>query len=182
MTDSQLQQKRIIAGLIDIAIAIAIGVGFAVVGAGVGLAGGMADAGTTGAMAGSFVGRIVGFIGSLVGLGYILGRDVLFGGSSLGKKTQNIRVVTRAGGPITFNESARRNAIFAIGSALGLVSATLQLVPCLGDAVACMLLPLTILGGLVSLGAAVYEIIRITQDPEGIRYGDQLAGTKVIRA
>jgi hypothetical protein len=42
-------------------------------------------------------------------------------------------------------------------------------------------MPLWILGVFVSLGAAIYEILRITQDPEGVRYGDQLAATRVVR-
>ena len=41
--------------------------------------------------------RILGFLGSLISLGYILGRDVVAGDRSLGKKIQDIRVVTTAG-------------------------------------------------------------------------------------
>ena len=89
--------------------------------------------------------------------------------------------MTVSGQPIGAMESARRNAVFAIGAALGLVSATLRLVPCLGDAVACLLWPLVFLGGIVSLGVAVFEIIKITQEPDGIRMGDQMAGTRVVR-
>ena len=107
--------------------------------------------------------------------------DVVAGDRSLGKKFQNIRVVTTAGGPITFNESARRNGIFAIGSALGVLSATLGLIPCLGDAVNCLLMPLFILGFLVSVGAAIFEVLQIVQQPDGIRFGDKTAGTRVVR-
>jgi hypothetical protein len=38
-----------------------------------------------------------------------------------------------------------------------------------------------ILGGLISLGAAVYELLQITQRNDGVRYGDQMAGTRVVR-
>jgi uncharacterized RDD family membrane protein YckC len=129
----------------------------------------------------NYVPRILGFLGALISLGYILGRDVLAGDRSIGKKIQDIRVVTTTGAPIDFMTSARRNGIFAIGAALGVLSATLQLIPCLGDAVACMLMPLTLLGMLVAVGAAIYELLQITQQPEGIRFGDKTAGTRVIR-
>lgn len=175
MTDRDLQQRRIVAALVDIGVAIAIWIGFTLAGWAIGMA---IDA-TTGV--GMYVPRIVGFLGSLISLGYILGRDVVAGDRSIGKKMQGIRVVTVAGGPVTFNESARRNGIFAIGAAMGLLSATLQLIPCLGDMVACLLLPLTILGALISVGAAIFEIVKITQEPEGIRFGDQQAGTRVVR-
>jgi hypothetical protein len=78
-------------------------------------------------------------------------------------------------------ESAKRNGIFAIGAALGVLSSTLGLVPCLGDAVRCILLPVWILGMLVGLAAAIYELIQITQRADGVRYGDQMAGTRVVR-
>ena len=114
-------------------------------------------------------------------LAYILGRDLTAGDRSIGKKLQNIRVVTVAGAPIGFMESAKRNGIFAIGAACGVISATLGLVPCLGDAVRCLLLPVWILGLLIGLAAAIYELIQITQRPDGVRYGDQIAGTRVVR-
>lgn len=178
MTDRELQQKRIVAAVIDIAIAIAISIVFWVAAAALGFA---VSRATSSSGVGGYVPRILSFLGSLLSVAYVLGRDMLAGDRSLGKKIQNIRVVTVTGAPITFNESLRRNAIFAIGSGLGLLSATLQLVPCFGDAVACLLMPLIVLGGLVSLGAAIFELIKITQDPEGIRMGDRMAGTRVVR-
>lgn len=178
MTDRDLQQKRMVAAAIDIGIAIAISVVFMVLSGGATFALGRGTDSSTAAM---IVPRLLGFIGSVIGLGYVLGRDMLAGGRSIGKQVQGLRLVTTSGMPITFMDSARRNALFAIGSALGLVAATLQLIPCLGDAVACLLSPLIFLGGLVSLGIAIFEMVKITQDPEGIRMGDQMAGTRVIR-
>jgi uncharacterized RDD family membrane protein YckC len=178
MTDGDLQQKRIVAALIDMAIVIAIYIVFFVVSMVLGVGAGALDGG--GAVSG-YLPRILSFIGSAVVLGYILGRDVVSGDRSIGKKIQNIRVVTTAGGPITFNESMRRNGIFAIGAALGFLGSTLQLIPCLGDAVACLLAPIMLLGVLVAVGAAIYEILQITQQPEGVRFGDKQAGTRVVR-
>jgi hypothetical protein len=178
MTDRDLQQKRYIAAGIDIAVLIVIGVAFGIVGM---MAGFAFTRATSSSMVGVYLPRVVSFLGALVSLAYVLGRDLVTGDRSLGKKLQDIRVVTVAGGPIGPEHSVKRNAIFAIGSALALLSATLQLIPCLGDAVSCLLLPVWILGALISLGAAIYELIQITQQPDGVRYGDRLAGTRVVR-
>jgi uncharacterized RDD family membrane protein YckC len=178
MTDRDLQQKRIIAALIDIAVAIAISLAFMIVSLVLGVGMGAATDSST---VSSYVPRILGFLGALLSLGYILGRDVVAGDRSIGKKVQDIRVVTTTGAPLDFMTSARRNGIFAIGAALGVVSATFGLIPCLGDAVNCMLIPLQLLGFVVAVGAAIYEILQITQHPEGIRFGDKTAGTRVVR-
>lgn len=177
MTDKELQQKRLIAAVIDAGIAIAILVAFYVGGAL------LTYAASRAAESLGYLSRVVNFAGALLALGYVLGRDVLGGdGRSLGKKTQEIRVVVAATGqPISFAESAKRNAIFAVGSSLGLLSATLRLIPCLGDAVACLLLPLNLLAGLVGLVAVGVEVYKITTDPAGIRLGDEFAGTRVVR-
>jgi uncharacterized RDD family membrane protein YckC len=178
MTDRDLQQRRYIAAGIDIAVAIAIGIVFAIVGSVLGFA---FSSSTSTSMVGVYLPRVISFLGSLVSLAYILGRDLLAGDRSIGKKVQNIRVVTVGGSPIGPVESAKRNGIFAIGAALGVISSTLGLIPCLGAAVNCFLLPVWILGMLIALAAAIYELIQITQRADGARYGDQLAGTRVVR-
>jgi uncharacterized RDD family membrane protein YckC len=176
MTDSELQQKRLIAAAIDIAVAVAISLVFVV------MVWVFTLVGTrTSSVAMSYVVRVLGFVGALLGLGYVLARDVVAGGSSIGKKTQGLRVVTTSGAPAGLMESAKRNAFFAIGSLLGVLSATLGLVPCLGDVVNCLLTPLKVIGFLVALAVAVIEIVKIVQDPEGIRLGDGFAGTRVVR-
>jgi uncharacterized RDD family membrane protein YckC len=178
MNDRDLQQKRYLAAGIDIAVLLAIGIVFLIVGSILGFVFTRAS-GTS--LVGVYLPRVIGFLGALVSLGYVLGRDIVAGDRSIGKQTQNLKVVTAAGRSISFLDSARRNAIFAIGSALHVISATLQLVPCLGDVVNCLLVPLYILGGLISLAAGIYEILQMTQDPNGIRYGDKMAGTRVVR-
>jgi hypothetical protein len=178
MKDSDLQQKRILAALIDVGIAVVMGlvVGGVSVVLGVGLGAATHSSGTA-----AWAGRVISFVGALVMLAYMLGRDLLAGDRSLGKKLMEIRVVTSGGSAIGLVDSVKRNAIFAIGSVLSALSATLRLVPCLGDAVACLLMPLTVLGGLVGFVAAIVELVKIIQDPDGVRFGDQWAGTKVIR-
>lgn len=176
MTDKELQQKRLIAAVIDAGIAIAIFVAFYAVGWALTFAASQA------AESLGYLSRIVRFLGALLGLVYVLGRDVFGDGRSLGKKIQEIRVVVAATGqPVTFMESAKRNAIFALGSALSVLSSTFQLLPCLGDAVACLLIPLMLLSGLIGVVALGVELYKILTDPEGVRLGDQFAGTRVIR-
>ncbi|HET6900031.1 MAG TPA: RDD family protein [Vicinamibacteria bacterium] len=178
MTDRDLQQRRYIAAGIDIAAFIVIGIVFMVVGGVLGFA---FSSATSTSMVGVYLPRVISFLWSLVALAFVLGRDLLAGDRSIGKKVQNIRVVTVTGQPIGPVESAKRNGIFAIGAALSVLSATLGLVPCLGDVVRCLLLPVLFLGMLIGLAAAIYELIQITQRPDGVRYGDQLAGTRVVR-
>src|SRR6185503_7721973 len=112
MTDRDLQQKRIVAAVIDIAIAFAIGLVLGVLSFAITfvLARGSSDSTVAG-----YVGRVISLLSALVSLGYILGRDVVAGDRSLGKKIQGIRVVTVSGAPLGFMESVRRNIIFAIG-------------------------------------------------------------------
>jgi uncharacterized RDD family membrane protein YckC len=184
MIDTELQQKRLIAAAIDFGIAFGLYVVFWIVAVIVGLGAGMASHASDSAAVGGvamYLPRLVSFVGSLLSLGYVLGRDVLGGERSLGKKFQDIRLITLDGHPINFMDSAKRNAIFAIGSALGLLSATLHLIPCLGDVVACLILPLVILGGLLGVAAVVIEIIKILQEPAGIRFGDLWAETRVVK-
>ena len=177
MTDTALQQKRLIAAVVDIAVGLGISVVIVVASLVLGMVLGMASSGVA-----SYAGRVLNVIGSVAILAYILGRDVMFEGRSLGKKTQQLKVVGATGGPVTLEESVRRNAIFAAGSALATLSSALQLFPCVGDAVACLLMPLLVLGLLAAFAAAILEIVWIIQDPGGIRFGDKFARTRVVRA
>ena len=178
MTDSELQQKRLVAAAIDIGIAFVVMLVFSV---GAFVVAMVAGHSTEGIGVVGYIGRILGFLGSALGAVYVFGRDVLASGNSIGKKMQGIRVVTTGGGPIGFMDSAKRNLFFGIGSILGLVSSTLRLIPCLGDVVACLLTPLFFLGIGVSVVVAIIEVVKITQDPAGIRMGDSFAGTRVVR-
>jgi hypothetical protein len=165
MTDTELQQKRLIAAAIDAGIAIALAVAIAIFAA------------IIGRVIMPMLGAFVNILGQAVLLGYILLRDIVSGDRSLGKKTQEIKVVLTSGGPITAMDSVKRNAILAIGSALGLIWAVAGLVPFLG----CLLTPLMILGSIISLVAVIIEVVKIFQDPAGVRLGDQFASTRVTR-
>jgi len=186
VTDQELQQKRLIAAAIDVAIAVAIGVVFAVatmalaVGGGViaGRDGGSAMAAGAGA---GMLSRVLGLVGALVGFVYVVGRDVFAGGRSFGKQAMGLRVITSSGAPCGLVDSAKRNAIFAIGSGISLVGAVFMLIPCLGEAMSCLLILPRILAGLLGVAALIVEIVKIVTDPAGIRFGDQFAGTRVVR-
>jgi hypothetical protein len=179
MTDGELQQKRLTAAGIDLALGIGIAIVFwtteAIIASATGTVIGEATPGAMG-----LVQRLIGLFGATTLLGYVLLRDVLFGGRSPGKKVQGLHVVTRAGGAVGLQESARRNALFALGPALSFVSAALAVIPCLGQALACLLLPLSILAGLVTVALVVIEIVKIVQEPEGVRLGDRFAETRVV--
>ncbi|HEX6749120.1 MAG TPA: RDD family protein [Longimicrobium sp.] len=114
---------------------------------------------------------VLGWIGTAaaaaVGTALILSRDVLLEGRSPGKKIIGLAVVTAQGGPITIQESIRRNATLAIAAAASIFGA----VPVLG----LLAFPLYLVGGLVGL----YEIYLVaTNQP---RLGDKLAGgTQVV--
>ena len=83
MTDRDLQQKRYIAAAIDVVVAIGLGLAFGLVGM---IAGFAFTRATSTSMIGVYLPRVVTFVGSLVSLGYILGRDLVAGDRSLGKQ------------------------------------------------------------------------------------------------
>jgi hypothetical protein len=164
MTDTELQQKRLIAAAIDGGIAV-----------------GLIAVTYIGAMVAALIwyrlSHIAMFVGYVVVLAYVLGRDVIGGNRSLGKMTQEIKVVTTSGAPLTLVDSVKRNAIFGIGAALVLVYTLLSFVPFL----ACVAAPLLWVGWLANVVAVILEIVKIMQDPAGVRLGDQLASTRVTR-
>ena len=168
MTDTELQQKRLIAAAIDAGIAIGLGVVTAIVA----LIAGMIS---------HWLYLLVMLAGAAAQLAYLLGRDVIAGDRSFGKKTQGIKVVTTSGAPVTLMDSVKRNAILGIGSAAYLVwvflSAVIFWVPFLG----CLVTLVLWLGSLVGIVAVIIEVVKVIQDPAGIRLGDQFASTRVTR-
>lgn len=118
-------------------------------------------------------GIILGVLGSITVFGALaatagwLVRDAIIDGQSPGKKLMGLRAVMANGQHVTFNESARRNWMFALG-ALGTVLGHFTILGALaGLAVSCV-------GGLIGL----YECYRVVTDQP--RLGDQMAGTHVV--
>ena len=168
MTDQELQKNRFIAMGIDVGIAIAIGVVFSIVGIVAGIIN-------------SILGGLVQVAGAAVMCGYMLLRDFLLKGNSIGKHVMKIKVVNTAGGPIDMMQSIKRNVVFALMPVLWLFSAIVGMIPILGCIAGVLLWILQIIVGLALLAFIVWEIITITKDPNGIRWGDKTAGTMVVK-
>lgn len=110
---------------------------------------------------------IVGFIpilGAIIGAVYMLLKDGLFEGQSIGKKVMKLQVITENDTKADFAVSARRNAIFAIPVAL-------MIIPVLG----------WVLAPVVSLVIVIIELMKVINEPKGRRIGDTWAGTQVIK-
>jgi|GEM_PF-297020 len=175
MTNSELQKNRFIAALIDFLVAFAIYVVFAILS-------------VIFAFIHAAIGALMSVIGALAVMGFFLARDMIFSGNSLGKKMMKIKIVTAGGEPLTFTHSAKRNFVFAvpylflfIQNLLGFIGAILpSAITCLAGAVGLILWVLQVIIALAVLGFIIWEIITITKEPEGVRWGDQFAGTRVV--
>jgi uncharacterized membrane protein len=73
------------------------------------------------------------------------------------------------GETVDFNTSITRNWMFALGG----VIEVLMYIPVIGW----LIIPVV---GLIALIIGVMEILAVLKDPEGRRWGDKLANTKVI--
>ena len=110
---------------------------------------------------------IIGFIpiiGAIVGAAYMLLRDGLFEGQSVGKKVMKLQVVTEGDVKADFAVSARRNVIFAI-------PIVFMIIPVLGWVIAPIL----------SIVILVIEFLKVINEPKGRRLGDTWADTQVIK-
>jgi len=116
---------------------------------------------------------MVPVIGGIVGAAYILLRDGLtidfMDRRSIGKKLLKLRPVRADGQAMDPESSIKRNITLCIGA----VGAIFWVIPILGWIIAILL-------GLVGLVVAVIEMVLVLTDPQGMRMGDKLAGTKVV--
>jgi uncharacterized RDD family membrane protein YckC len=98
--------------------------------------------------------------GIFAGVVYMLIGDGLFDGRSLGKKIMGLRVVSSSTGAAgSFRDSMIRNAPFA-------AALLLYLIP--------------FIGWIFSAGLIIFEFLLIIGNLEGMRIGDDLAGTQVV--
>ncbi len=94
----------------------------------------------------------IGHGGGFLAVAYLLLRDGLGGGQSVGKRALSLRVIEReAGLGIGLAGSLKRNIVFAI--------------------------PLLNAG----ISATVFESVLLYFDEDGLRLGDRIAGTRVVR-
>lgn len=122
------------------------------------------------------VASIIGFIpvvGGLIGLAYILlrdGFDVEFMDyRSIGKKLMKLRPIRPDGTSMSYEASFRRNWPLVFGSLVQI----LIFIPVIGW----LLIPIVAIVGLALL---IAEVALVFTNPEGKRWGDQLADTKVV--
>jgi uncharacterized protein involved in cysteine biosynthesis len=116
---------------------------------------------------------LVPFIGGLAGIAYVLFRDGLdiefMRHRSLGKKLMKLDVMRLDGAPMDPLTSARRNWPLAFGS----LTQLLIYIPVIGW----ILIPFVLVAGLVFV---IVEIVKVLTATDGRRWGDGLAGTRVI--
>ena len=117
----------------------------------------------------------VGFIpiaGGIVAAAYWLLRDGMefefMDRRSIGKKVMKLRPVTLDGSPMDMMVSAKRNWMFALGGVAQLFIMTI-----IGAIIGIPLMLVAVLIGII-------ELILVLTDPEGRRFGDKIAGTRVI--
>jgi uncharacterized RDD family membrane protein YckC len=104
--------------------------------------------------------EIIPRAGSYAGLAYLLLGDGLFDGRSIGKKLIRLRVVSRiAGVSCNFKDSILRNSTFAAGY---------------------ILLVVPWIGWIFFFSICLLEFILILGSKDGMRLGDEIAGTVVI--
>ena len=116
---------------------------------------------------------LIPVIGGLIGLAYILLRDGFeydfMDYRSVGKKIMKLRPVRSDGRPMDLSTSFRRNWPLVFGS---LVQALIY-IPIIGW----LLIPIV---ALIGLALGIAEIVLVFTNPEGKRWGDRLAETKVV--
>jgi uncharacterized RDD family membrane protein YckC len=104
--------------------------------------------------------EVVPRAGFFAGLAYLLLGDGLLDGRSIGKKLIKIRAVSRnTGGPCTFKDSILRNSTLGAGYALSVVPWV---------------------GWVFMIAAVAVEFIMILGSKDGMRLGDEIAGTVVL--
>lgn len=116
---------------------------------------------------------LIPVIGGLAGAAYILLRDgfdfEFMDSRSLGKKLMKLRPVRLDGEKMDLTVSAQRNWPLVFGSLVQV----LLFIPVIGW----LLIPIV---GIIALVLVVLELVLVLTNPEGRRWGDKLAGTKVI--
>lgn len=104
--------------------------------------------------------EIIPRAGFFAGLMYLLLGDGLFDGRSIGKKLLKLKVVEAGNAsPCTFKDSILRNSTLGLGFILGAIP---------------------LIGWVFILVAAAVEFILTLGSSDGMRLGDEIAGTTVV--
>ena len=117
---------------------------------------------------------MIPFIGGIIAAAYWVLRDGMdldfMDHRSVGKKLTKLRPVKADGSQLEMMDSVTRNWMFGLGG----VIQTLMFIPILGWL---LIIPVS----LVALGFGLAELFKVLTDPEGRRFGDIWAQTKVIQ-
>ncbi|MDH5203446.1 MAG: RDD family protein [Nitrospirota bacterium] len=105
--------------------------------------------------------EVVPKAGFFAGLAYLLIGDGLFDGRSLGKKLIGIKVISAdTNKPCSFKDSILRNSTFGIGY---------------------LLYKIPWIGWIFIVIVSIFEFIILFGSKEGMRLGDEIAKTKVVK-
>jgi len=116
-------------------------------------------------------------------VGFLIVRDALFNGRGVGKNLMGLQVVDiKTGRPASFIQSIKRNiVVFGPYMALYLVNLCLKIMP--NEMVSSLVSNIVYGAGAVYTVAVIpYEVWRVNSRADGLRWGDQFAGTKTVPA
>jgi uncharacterized RDD family membrane protein YckC len=106
--------------------------------------------------------RLPGYIGFMAGFGYLAAADGWLDGASMGKKVIGLRAVRESGGGgVDYRDSILRNSTVCILYAL---------------------LWVPLVGWILSIAGAGFELLLMIGSPTGKRLGDEIASTVVLDA
>jgi hypothetical protein len=113
---------------------------------------------------------------------FLIIRDALFNGRGIGKNLMGLQVVDRLSGrPASFRQSITRNlVVFGPYLVLYVVNSLLRFAP--PEAFTLVSSIVTGLGGAYMLAVLPYEAWRVYSRTDGMRWGDQIAGTTIVPA
>ncbi len=155
--------KRFLALLVDVVIVIVVGA-----------VGGIVSS----VLGGGMIGGIISGVSQLAAGGYLLLRDSLNDGRSVGKKMLGLTVQTPDGTPCSQEQSMKRNAIIGAPTILGGISTLVGSIPVVG-LLSLLFVPLSLLASL----AYIYEAIQVlTLDPNGRRMMELKSETYTVLA
>lgn len=119
----------------------------------------------------------------IVMVSYLLVKDFLFNGRGVGKNLMGLQVVdVRTGAPASLLQSIQRNiVIYAPYILLYLTNLVIKFIPDENIKSIAQSVVLGI-GAVYIIIALPYEAYRLYTRPDGIRWGDQLAGTTTVPA
>jgi hypothetical protein len=116
-------------------------------------------------------------------VGFLMVRDALFNGRGIGKNLMGLQVVDlKTGRPASFIQSIKRNiVVFGPYMSLYVVNMLLRIMP--NDMVSSVVTTVVVgAGQIYTLAVIPYEAWRVYSRSDGLRWGDQFAGTSLVLA